>query len=75
MGRDADVRNPTTGGETAMETADRESGGGGGNPPHPSSPTQSTAPTKAVGPNVHPVAKGVYGAPIGGPILGQRDGT
>jgi len=25
--------------------------------------------------NIHPSAKGVYGAPIQTPILGQRDGT
>jgi len=70
-----DTRNPTTG-ETSQETADRMAGQGGpskaeqqGNPPHYSAPGQSQAPTKPVGPNIHPVAKGVYGAPIGGTIL------
>lgn len=43
----------------AMQTA--------GNPPHPAS---NTAPQpKAPGPSIHPVAKGVYGAPIQAPIL------
>jgi hypothetical protein len=69
----AEVRNPTVGGETSQETADRMAGAG--NPPHPSSPSQSVAPTKPVGPNVHPTAKGAYGAPLGGVILGPRNGT
>jgi hypothetical protein len=45
----------------------------GSNPPHPSSPAASapnTGPTaKQPGPNIHPAAKGVYGAPVGDTIL------
>lgn len=73
----AEPRNPTTGGETVQETADRMAGNGRAgnlNPPHPSA-TGVNVPTKPVGPNVHPTAKGAYGAPLGGVILGPRNGT
>jgi hypothetical protein len=71
----AEVRNPTVGGETSQETVDRMAGPGvhtgvdGGN----KGPLVTKAPVPQ---NVHPSAKGVYGAPVdSAPILGQRNGT
>jgi hypothetical protein len=66
---DKDTRNfdPQTGkGMTAQEIADKAAGYGG--QPHPSA---AAAPTRPVGPNIHPVAKGVYGAPVGPAIFKQ----
>ena len=62
----AEPRNPTTGGETAQETADRMSGGR--NPPHPSAPG-GNGPAKFVNPSITPSAKGNYGPPVGDTIL------
>jgi hypothetical protein len=62
----AEPRNPSSNGETAQESVDRMAGGMS-NPPHPSAVAQG--PSKPVGPNIHPVAKGVYGAPVGETVL------
>ena len=63
----AEPRNPTTGGETVQQTADRMAGGGGAPPPSVTrNPVSSVKPPV----NVHPSAKGVYGAPVdANPIL------
>lgn len=58
-------------GETAQEAVDRMAGDGGASKSHPA----AAAPTKPAPANLHPTAKGVYGAPITQPFLGARDGT
>ena len=62
----AEPRNPTTGGETAQESADRMAGGKDGG-----SKAASLIPNKPAPQNTHPSAPGGrnYGAPIGDTIL------
>jgi hypothetical protein len=62
----AEPRNPSSGGETVQETADRMSGGG--NPPHPSA-VGGAGPAKFVNPSTKPSSPGNYGAPVGAPIF------
>lgn len=60
----AEMKHLSEGGKTAQEIADDKAGMGN---PHPSANYASQP--KPPGPSIHPVAKGVYGAPIGTPIL------
>lgn len=61
-----DTRNPTTN-ETSQETVDRMAGGGGHVDGGAHGPT--LVPKGPPPQNIHPSAKGVYGSPIGSPIL------
>ena len=58
----AEVRNPTTGGETVQETADRMAGGDSN--ATPPSVTRNPVVSAKAPQNVHPSAKGVYGSPV-----------
>lgn len=65
----AEPRNPTYGGETIQETADRMAGG---TKQHYAVPKPDTGPTaKPPGPSTHPNAPGGrnFGSPIDAPIL------
>ncbi len=63
----AEPRNPTVGGETAQDSVDRMAGGTKG--AVPPSVTRAPVVNRPAPVNVHPSAKGVYGAPVGDTIL------
>jgi hypothetical protein len=69
---DKDIRNfdPQTGkGRTTQEIVDDAAGGASSNAARPAPANVHPAATPRVPANTRPVAPGVYGAPVGKPIL------